>query len=379
MKKIFLLTVLSLMLFSNVRSQNDNPVLFKVTGLWTGTMPCADCESISYRLNLRRNLTFIDQIIYEGKDVSNLISDGSWRFLNDSTIELNSSSGTKSTYRLTSASEMVMLDNNGERLIGSQPGMFRLTKLSREGSQDDMNENKGFENAGKIREEKRKSGVNFVAYGNEPYWNVEIDLDKSIKLKALFDIEEMNFPTPQMYPIMDVAGVSYISSNDEATINVSIFKQDCSDDMSGENFSYHVTADIQFKNNSPSKIFTGCGMYLNDAAVNKVWTLEKINGKKISKKDFDNSLPSMKLDLTESKISGNAGCNSYTGVVDGQGDMLKFGYDFAMTRMFCDNMDFEKKFMETITGKTLIYEVAEGKLKLKDRDTVVMEFRDTTE
>ncbi|MDZ4713291.1 MAG: copper resistance protein NlpE N-terminal domain-containing protein [bacterium] len=53
MKKIFLLTVLPLMLFSNVRSQNDDPVLFKVTGLWAGTMPCADCESISYRLNLR--------------------------------------------------------------------------------------------------------------------------------------------------------------------------------------------------------------------------------------------------------------------------------------------------------------------------------------
>jgi len=274
---------------------------------------------------------------------------------------------------------MVMLDNNGERIVGSQPGMFRLTKLSREGLKDEMNNLSEFENAGNIREEKRISGVNFIAYGNEPFWNVEIDLGKSIKLTALFDIEEMHFPTPQMFPIMDVAGVSYISSNDEATINVSIFRQNCSDDMSGENFSYQVTSDIQFKNNSPSKIFTGCGAYLNDAAVNKNWTLEKYKGKKISKKDFDNALPTMELNLTESKVFGKAGCNSYTGIVDGQGDKLKFGYDFAMTRMFCDNMDFERKFMETITGKTLIYEVTEGKLKLKDGDNVVMEFTETTE
>lgn len=219
----------------------------------------------------------------------------------------------------------------------------------------------------------RSSSAYFKAVGNEPFWSVEVS-SQSIKFTSLTEVKEVFTNAPRTVLIMDVAGKSFIGNSDSADVNVSIFQEECTDNMSGEKFPFSVTVDIAFKNGERSRIFKGCGKYLNDTAVNgKTWMLTALKGHNIEN-NGEQKIPSMTFNFDENRVSGNAGCNSYNGYAQGIGNQIKFGHDFVMTRMMCPDMETERNFIETIKGKTYDYEMRDDKLFFKNGDNVIMEF-----
>lgn len=368
MKKLITLAVFFLFMFNDTNAQDENSQVLWNAGVWSGKLPCADCEFISYRLNLKRNLTYEDRMSYNGKKVSDVLSDGTWKNLNDSTVETISGSGNKTLYRIR-GNEMLVLDERGEPLQGPSPEMFRLTKLTR--GKINPDEMDGINN---LFEEKRKNGTDFIASGNEPFWNVEIDIDNKISFTSLTEVGSVSFSSPKFQPIMDIDGVSYSASDETGAINVSIFRDSCVDDMSGLESPFNVTVDIHSKKNNTSTSFSGCGRYLYDPKLNTSWKLRKLEGEEVVAENFKGGVPTMTLDLDAGNISGNAGCNSYRGRIEPRGSKLKFSEDYMMTRMACPNLEFEQRYIASIKGKTLSYEIFENKLTLKDEDKVVMEF-----
>ena len=54
--------------------------------------------------------------------------------------------------------------------------------------------------------------------------------------------------------------------------------------------------------------------------------------------------PTIHLDFEKNMVSGNAGCNNYSGTIIQKGNQLKFG-NLVATKMYCGNMKIEKEFL----------------------------------
>jgi heat shock protein HslJ len=81
------------------------------------------------------------------------------------------------------------------------------------------------------------------------------------------------------------------------------------------------------------------------------------------------------LNFAAPAVSGNAGCNQYSGTFSQKGNDLSFG-PAALTRMACPpaRMDLETGFTRALAAVTR-YDMAEGKLRLFIGDTLVMQAR----
>lgn len=61
--------------------------------------------------------------------------------------------------------------------------------------------------------------------------------------------------------------------------------------------------------------------------------------------------PTIVLDFEKNTISGNAGCNNYSGVIITKGNQIKFE-NLVATKMYCGNMNIEKEFMKKLATIT---------------------------
>lgn len=93
------------------------------------------------------------------------------------------------------------------------------------------------------------------------------------------------------------------------------------------------------------------------------WQLFSMNGQKFNATG-EGSRPTLSFDAEKMTVSGNSGCNTFSGGFTAEKDALSFG-NLASTRMMCADMKTETDFLSTIikTGKFSIYE---GKLVLDD-------------
>ncbi len=76
-----------------------------------------------------------------------------------------------------------------------------------------------------------------------------------------------------------------------------------------------------------------------------IWGATRINGKPINRKTH---IPTMEINLTQMKILGSDGCNSYNGVITKISD-TKIAFDkIASTRKMCRDMEIPDKFNTAI-------------------------------
>lgn len=110
------------------------------------------------------------------------------------------------------------------------------------------------------------------------------------------------------------------------------------------------------------------------AALNGTWELNYISGPRIAFDGlFPNRKPTLTIDLPESNVSGNGGCNSYRTSMSIDGHNIKFGL-IAATKMFCEGVG-ESTYFETL-GKIDRFSVSDdGKtLNLIMGDIALMRF-----
>lgn len=178
MKDYFPLVLIILLTACAPKENNSNKAANtlsdQVISAWEGEIPCADCPGIVYSLNLKKDNSYSEKLVYLEKSVEPFVNNGTWSMSADSIIILTpSAKGSSRQYLLYNGEYVEMLDGDGKKIEA---------KLNYKLHKKDANENSN-------SYETINNEIEFKATGNEPFWLVEIDSDKNIHFKQLDGIE----------------------------------------------------------------------------------------------------------------------------------------------------------------------------------------------
>jgi heat shock protein HslJ len=110
---------------------------------------------------------------------------------------------------------------------------------------------------------------------------------------------------------------------------------------------------------------------LNAADLTGTWRLKAIQGASANAR-FTGKIPTLSFNADESRVSGNAGCNSYNGAFTLDGNSLSIT-KLRTTRMACADMESEKTFTGLLSGTSTV-ELDGNTLTLKDGNLVQLSF-----
>lgn len=222
-------------------------------------------------------------------------------------------------------------------------------------------------------QEKFLNGIDFFARGNEPNWVLEIDFEKSMRFSEMNGIE-INTPAVEGVKAQDSDVTNFRAVTESIELSVTISKELCQDNMSGELFDYNVR--VRFRNsNQPEFVeFSGCGKYLYDYRLNDIWVMEEMTGVELKKENLLKGLPMFEFNLSEKRFGGHAGCNQISGGFDLKGNKITFG-NLISTKMACPDMTVEQKILQVLNNKKFIYRIENLKLVLESDSGIKMIFK----
>lgn len=87
---------------------------------------------------------------------------------------------------------------------------------------------------------------------------------------------------------------------------------------------------------------------------NIVWSVISYKGHTLNEKDFANGLPRISFNMTDGRISGTDGCNSFMGVATYKGNNIKTGA-IASTKMACTNANVPADFYSILSSGNLTW------------------------
>jgi len=347
---IFIALITSFLLQACVGIKTNIP-----NGTYYGELPCADCPGINYELQLNDDKTYTEKVLYLDQDTVAREQTGSFSVNNDTLLVLEEKSENAGMNKFVITQDSLrMLDESGNVITSGFSDKYILTTTKPERSS--------------MMAEQKNNFIGFRATGNEPFWSLEIDFNKMIHFKALAQKEyDLKFPVPDpVYP-PDVDAVSYRAQTEAGTLHVTIFRKDCQDTMSGEQFDHSVKVSVGTGDDSNLTDFEGCGTYLGDYRLNDIWALETINQEKpgISK------VPNIEFNLKEQRVSGFGGCNRITGPITINEENIEIG-NLVATKMACPNMEMENQFLKAMTGKSFKFELGNNQLILSSEETELL-------
>ena len=97
-------------------------------GVYTGILPCADCEGIKVKLTLNNDETYELSYLYLGKDDMPVVFSGTFTW-NDAGSVICLPRENFPTYYKVCEKQLFMLDIFGERITGDLADMYTLTKV----------------------------------------------------------------------------------------------------------------------------------------------------------------------------------------------------------------------------------------------------------
>ena len=337
-------------------------VTFLTDGIWLAMLPCTDCEGVDYQLNLKNDYTFKQKSVYKGKGEEILIDEGSWGFVSDSVIAVSGNEDYKMFLILEK--DLVMLDQNGNRMETSLEDKYHLRKD--DGSVKETKEVNVVQPVVEVNsnfyQDKFLNGVEFFARGNEPNWTLEIDFEKAISFATMDDIKIIT-PAVDGIKAQDSDVTLYSAKTDSGELVITVIKDNCQDNMSGEKFSYKVRVEAKNSGDVNFKTFEGCGKFLYDMRLYDIYVMEEMTGFNLKKEKLQKGSPTFEFNLTEMRFGGHAGCNSLSGNIEVVGNKITFG-NLMGTLMACPNMKLEKAVIGALNEKTLTYSIDKMKLTL---------------
>lgn len=367
MKKILILSTIIFLIIMGCSSAPEfvpdpKSVTFLTNGIWLGMLPCADCEGIDYQINLKNDYTFKQKSVYKGKSEEIFIDEGRWGFVSDSVIAVSGNEDYKMF--LIQKNHLVMLDQDGNKIESSFEERYHLSKddgtvkeivpVKPSGEVIEMNLN--------YYQEKFLSGVDFIARGNEPNWTLEIDLEKSMSFAAMYDIK-VKTPAVEGIKAQDSDVTLYTAKSDSGELVITVIKDKCQDNMSGENFPYKVRVEAKSPADSTYKTFEGCGRFLYDMRLYDIYVMEEMTGFNLKKEKLMKGMPTFEFNLTDMRFGGHAGCNSLSGGINVVGSKITFG-SLMGTLMACPNMKVERAVIDALNQKTVTYSIDKMKLTI---------------
>jgi len=341
---------------------------FLTNGIWLGMLPCADCEGIDYQLNLKNDFTFKQKSAYKGKSEELFIDEGNWSFVSDSIISVDGSDDRK--LFLVTGKDLILLDQDGNRIESDFEEKYHLHKdPSTVSETNEVEEVKPviavqetIEMNSQHYQEKFLSGIDFIARGNEPNWTLEIDFEKLMSFATMDDIK-INTPAVEGIKAQDSDVTLYRAKTDSGELVITVIRDNCEDNMSGEKFSYKVRVEAKKSADANYKTFEGCGKFLYDMRLYDIYVMEEMTGFNLKKEKLMKGMPTFEFNLTDMRFGGHAGCNSLSGSITVVGNKITFG-SLMGTLMACPNMKIEKAVVEALNQKTVTYSIDKMKLTI---------------
>ena len=263
MKFIATITVIAIIFFScNGGSQNEKAVFANDTtkikdtiivrdsleisaiadslplGAYQGIFPCKDCDGIQQTILFNVDKTFREEQMTWSKNESPKISEGYWERKNGK-IELIQNN--KTVIDLIKKKDTLLAVNiDGVPINNSSKYILAKRILAKNNP---------------LWDKKRLQGIDFAAIGNEPFWNLDINYEKSIS----FRLADWNKPviTGIEKPIISKDSTTYKLKSDTTMWTISIYPQFCNDGMSDYLYQYKVNVKYN------GILYKGCGVMLS--------------------------------------------------------------------------------------------------------------------
>ncbi|WP_125722799.1 META domain-containing protein [Flavobacterium ustbae] len=213
----------------------------------------------------------------------------------------------------------------------------------------------------------------FKATGNEPFWGIKIGRDQIVFTSLIPGKESITFSHTEPIKAMDANVKMYKLSNEKTTATVSIQQLECQDSMSGAIFPYSVKAEIKNNSELDTQKLSGCGKYYTDYRLHDIWVLEELNGYKVFATDFQKEMPRIEINSAENRFMGYGGCNSITGQIFYEKDLLRFS-KVVSTLMACPQGNKEGEFLKALQSSTT-YSLENNQLILSNPSSRLIVFK----
>ena len=325
------------------QQKNLNKQLAKnIQGVYTGKIPCADCSSILYRIELFADMMYRTEMTYEGKSTDPFIESGEYTFTEANTISLSRSKGQK--YLKIGDPYLILLDLNGQEITGNLAKMYHLypEDMQKKTSTPEQNPN--------FLIKKYQEGIDFYASGNEPFWNLDIDFEKGIRFTTM-DGLIYNAPAVKPEKAADGNVTRYRAVTESGEIIIHIYEKPCSDTMADKKFANEVRLEFKTSSEKDFKSYSGCGDYVPDFRLHDIYAIKEVDGRTVKPQDYGRNAPNLEINATEKFVLGNDGCNSFRGGIKFKPETLVFS-GLASTLMAClDNQEISFKIGQTLNGE----------------------------
>jgi uncharacterized membrane protein len=208
------------------------------SGAYQGVFPCQDCDGLQQTILFRPDKTFKQEQLIWGRNEIPKISEGSWTRKNGK-IEL-SQNGKNAMVLVKKKDTLFTVSIGGVDLNNSSKYFLTTRSLARDNP---------------VWLDKQKKGIDFAAAGNEPFWNLEIDKERSISFKLGDWKKPLMIPIEK--PLITKDSIFYKLKADTTKWTISIYPQFCNDGMSDYLYQYKVSVDYNGVN------YRGCGVMLS--------------------------------------------------------------------------------------------------------------------
>lgn len=172
---------------------------------------------------------------------------------------------------------------------------------------------------------EREHGADFIAFGKNPDWQIVLNSNNDVSLITKSDFGTFGAPNLEVTKAPDLNGVTYGAKTTHGTISLMVFSDSCMAQKEGL-LPNRVKISISKAENDLTE-FTGCGLYLNNPALNDIWAL-----KSWSSLSSGQNLPVgayLEFNLQSNRIYGILGCGEITGYFSPMGsriEIFKLGY-----------------------------------------------------
>lgn len=221
-------------------THTDEQIDMHLPALYTGTLPCADCPGIDYRLILEKD-EFTEISHYQDRSSENFEEAGRWDIDGD-TLTLRGEEDLILKRFLIGESNLTLLNRKNERITGDLADMY---VLERTGDQESIRNH---------HQELANKGYAFYAKGNEPFWSLTIDSLNQV----IFESPERKLNLGKVDLSTFKNEMRFETSSDSAQFSLQIQDEYCQDSMSGYLFPLTITATMQ---PSPVDSLKGCGLF----------------------------------------------------------------------------------------------------------------------
>jgi len=338
--------------FTSLKSVSD----FK-PGSYRGFLPCADCEGISYQLDLYASNWYKESMVYQGKSEKPFIKSGTYLIDEAGLIELEKE-GSGMKYFKTVDSLLLMLDRNKHEITGDLANHYLLKKVTSKINPASLNP----------LLEMYRQGIQFHAWGYEPHWVYYIYKNDTSEFKLMQETE-VNFAVPTGKPqlAMDAPVKRYAGKSLNMELITTIKQTPCDTELDTNAHDFQVRITLLTGEDQQEEVFTGCGEYVPDFQLHDIWALEKLGDEPVTAADFQKEIPYIELNVTSGEYMGYGGCNRIRGKLIQHGAALYFQKGVS-TMMACENSR-ENDFL-TALARTKSYEVANLKLILRNPEGI---------